>query len=115
MATITRTSACPVLAGRYASTGTALRELLLGFSVGSPAVVADLSLGAWQGRAVAHDWCRQLGISSVLPTCARTLPGEAGTISVEHADQVANGIDSETRGDVVALNALELADRMVTH
>lgn len=111
MQTIERSSRPPSLAGHRARTAAELAALLADLAGGLPAVVSDLSVGAWRGRAVASDLCTQLGLSAELPSPSHAFRSN-GQPPGGHASQVAAGIDAETRGDSVALNALELASRI---
>ncbi|HSF30585.1 MAG TPA: tetratricopeptide repeat protein [Candidatus Tectomicrobia bacterium] len=87
-------------------------------------VVADLSLGAWQGHQVASEFCAQLGLMAprrVLPRMGTPVPPNTTPTTVEgimngppaYADLIGAWIDAEGGGDRTILGALDLATRVV--
>lgn len=95
----------------HAPTLAALQDCLArqGFADTASWLVADVSLGAWRGHQVATELCLQLGVAPP----RRTWPSLAGLDrGPSFAELIGHGIDAESRGDLSALIALEVLDRI---
>ena len=72
-------------------------------------LVADVSLGAWRGHQVATEFCLQLDVAPP----RRAWPSLTGSDrSRSFADLIGHGIETESRGELSVLIALDAVDRI---